>query len=57
MPTLRHTCDTCDSVFTVNYDEELCEDAPHYCPFCGDYIIEDDYLSEDEDDNEWRKNK
>jgi predicted nucleic acid-binding Zn-ribbon protein len=49
MPTLKHSCETCDSTFTVNYDEELCEDAPHYCPFCGDYIIEDDYVEEDEE--------
>jgi len=49
MPTLKHTCNNCDSVFSIHYEEEFCEDSPHYCPFCGDYIIQDDYIDEEDD--------
>lgn len=50
MPLIKHTCETCDSQYTIVYEEELCEDAPHYCPICGDYMIEDDYANDEEDE-------
>lgn len=50
MPVLKHTCEVCDSVFSINYDEFECEDVPHYCPFCGEYTLEDvDYDIDDEE--------
>lgn len=49
MPIVKHDCDTCDSKFSINYDDMECEDAPHYCPFCGEYLIEE-FDIEPEDD-------
>jgi predicted RNA-binding Zn-ribbon protein involved in translation (DUF1610 family) len=52
-------CTSCESGFKLSYNEEqVSEDYPEHCPFCGEQIeelseeyIEDD--SEDEDDGEW----
>ena len=41
MATLNHTCDNCESEFTIKYNEELCDDDPIYCPFCSEYILLD----------------
>lgn len=50
MASLHHICDSCDSEFTIKYNEELCEDDPQYCPFCSSYILlESDELQDDED--------
>jgi hypothetical protein len=48
MATLHHVCGNCDSEFTIKYDVEKCEDDPHVCPFCSEYILENE--TEDEDD-------
>jgi hypothetical protein len=48
MVTLNHNCGECSSEFTIKYDEELCEDAPHYCPFCGEYLIDELEIEDDE---------
>jgi hypothetical protein len=48
MATLNHTCDQCDSQFTIRYDEEVCEDSPQYCPFCSEMIIEFEQVDDDE---------
>jgi predicted nucleic acid-binding Zn-ribbon protein len=48
MATIHHVCDNCDSEFTIKYDVDKCEDDPHFCPFCSEYILEND--TEDEDD-------
>ena len=47
---LNHICESCDSEFTLNYDDLVCEDAPSYCPFCGDYldVDEDDFENEED---------
>lgn len=50
MSILKHICDNCDSDFSIHYDDLECEDSPHYCPFCGEYIIESDDLIDDEDE-------
>lgn len=48
MSKLHHTCNNCDSEFTIRYDQENCESDPVYCPFCAEYIlIEPDNDSED----------
>jgi len=49
MASLSHQCDNCDSKFTIKYDIEKCEDDPHFCPFCSEYILETDE-TEDEGD-------
>jgi hypothetical protein len=49
MMTLNHTCEECDSAFTVKYDDEICEDSPHFCPFCGEMIVETEDVREDDD--------
>ena len=41
MTTLNHVCDSCESEFTLKYNEELCDDDPIYCPFCSEYILLD----------------
>ena len=48
MSTLNHTCEECDSAFTIKYDERVVEDNPQYCPFCSTYIQESE-LEQDED--------
>lgn len=49
MASLHHICSECSSEFTIRYDDEQTEDAPHYCPFCGEYLIEtEDFEDEDE---------
>ena len=48
MNNIHHVCLECDSEFNIKYDSEICEDDPHYCPFCGEYIL--DIESEQEDD-------
>lgn len=50
MVNLHHTCDNCDSEFTIKYNEEKCDDDPIYCPFCSEYILLDGNDSEAEDD-------
>lgn len=49
MEAMHHTCDNCDSEFTVKYDEEKVEDTPQFCPFCGELLIDFEKI-EDEDD-------
>ena len=50
MATLNHTCDNCESEFTLKYNEDLCEDDPIYCPFCSSYILLDSNELQDDDD-------
>lgn len=50
MPLLKHSCEVCDSVFTITFDEVECEDTPHYCPFCGEYTLDDSDYDIDYDD-------
>lgn len=47
---LKHKCQECDSQFKIIYDEEKCDDDPHLCPFCGEYIIEDTDDADRDDD-------
>jgi hypothetical protein len=48
MTILTHTCETCDSSFTLKYDVEETDADPGFCPFCGEMIIE--YESSDDED-------
>jgi len=48
MKKLRHLCDTCDSEFVIEYDEEKTEMDPLHCPFCSEYMIIDDVDIEDD---------
>lgn len=36
------TCEFCTSTFSIEYDESEDEDAPGYCPFCGEKIYFDE---------------
>jgi predicted nucleic acid-binding Zn-ribbon protein len=49
MPTLKHSCETCDSSFSISYNDLECEDSPHYCPFCGEYLIDELDLDSEDD--------
>jgi len=49
MTTLNHVCDSCESEFTLKYNEELCDDDPIYCPFCSEYILLDSENIPEED--------
>ena len=54
MATLVHSCEDCNSSFTIKYDVNKCDDDPIYCPFCSAYILEGDDESpsyEDEEDD------
>jgi predicted nucleic acid-binding Zn-ribbon protein len=48
MKKIRHTCGTCESEFVIEYNEMVCEDSPTYCPFCSEYMIQDELDIEDE---------
>lgn len=56
MATLAHSCEECNSSFTIKYDVSKCDDDPIYCPFCSAYILEGDeeypneYVDEEDDD-------
>ena len=45
---IKHNCDNCDAKYKVIYNEEDCDDTPHFCSVCGNYIIESD-TEEDEE--------
>jgi DNA replicative helicase MCM subunit Mcm2 (Cdc46/Mcm family) len=49
MALLKHTCDNCDSVFTIKYDEENTESDPSFCPFCAEMIVDVDKIDEDDE--------
>lgn len=49
MAAVHHTCDNCDSEFTIKYDEDEAADSPHFCPFCGEMLIDFEKV-EDEDE-------
>lgn len=48
MESLNHTCDNCNSKFTVKYDINECDDDPSFCPFCAEKMIETDFSDDDE---------
>jgi hypothetical protein len=52
MVSMTHTCENCDSTFTIKYDEEQTDSDPGFCPFCGEMIIEYDINNNDDDDDE-----
>lgn len=33
-------CEHCELEFKVLYDEQLIEETPDYCTFCGGYVAE-----------------
>lgn len=49
MNSISHTCDNCDSEFTIKYNEENVADDPHYCPFCAEMIVDVDNLDDDDE--------
>jgi hypothetical protein len=49
MTTTTHTCETCDSTFTIKYNENETDADPGFCPFCGEMIIESEF-DDDEDE-------
>ena len=49
MATLQHTCDNCESTFTIKYDDTQAADTPHYCPFCAEMIVDCDSFEEEDE--------
>ena len=49
MASFKHTCDNCESEFTIKYDEEATESDPQFCPFCAEMIVDVDKLDEDDE--------
>jgi hypothetical protein len=45
---LKHECEHCESKYKIMFTEEDCADNPRYCPFCSEYIIEEE-TEKDED--------
>lgn len=43
---IKVVCAECESKFILQYDDELVESDPLFCPWCADYFEKDD---EDED--------
>ena len=49
MAVIHHTCEDCNSEFTIKYDPDICDSDPLHCPFCSAYILEpEEYDDEDE---------
>lgn len=48
MVSVKHNCSECESKYNIQFDEEICEDNPTFCPFCGTYIQESE-MEQDED--------
>ena len=40
MANKPYSCE-CGSKYTIQYDKEVCETDPLYCPFCGEYVIDE----------------
>jgi hypothetical protein len=38
MPSIKHSCNDCDSNFIIRYDDRSCDSDPTYCPFCSGYL-------------------
>lgn len=50
MTRLKHECESCDSKFSISFDELETDSDPSYCPFCASYIIDNDETDDDDDD-------
>lgn len=49
------TCEECGNNFTLTFEDDITEDAPGFCPFCGEKIFLDEeleYLLDAEMDSE-----
>jgi rRNA maturation endonuclease Nob1 len=44
MPTKTINCESCDAVFTINYEDQ---EEPKHCAFCGG-SLEDSYMVDEE---------
>ena len=43
-------CHSCESSYDINYMQELTsEDYPHFCPFCGEMLVETEESQEDDE--------
>jgi hypothetical protein len=51
MINIKHTCEQCDSQFTIKYDENLTADSPHFCAFCGEMMFDVEQTYDEEDDD------
>jgi hypothetical protein len=48
MHKLKHSCENCDTEFTIEYDIDNSETDPLYCPFCSDYMLDTEDEIEEE---------
>lgn len=49
---VKFVCNDCDVDFIIQYNSDLVEDSPHFCPFCCSYIEEDNEKDEESLDYE-----
>ena len=47
---LSADCLNCESQYSIDFmEEEVSQELPEHCPFCGEYLIEaEDFEEEDE---------
>lgn len=50
MKSLHHVCENCGSDFVIKYDDTLCESDPLHCPFCAEYIVDPEEVSDEDDE-------
>ena len=49
MKILKYNCESCDSQFSIQYDPLICESDPVHCPFCSEYLLDNDMKIEDDE--------
>jgi DNA-directed RNA polymerase subunit RPC12/RpoP len=60
LTTSGSTCEECGNNFTLTYDDDVTDDSPGFCPFCGEkiflnadfeYLLDDDVELDEELDS------
>lgn len=53
MKTIKYECENCSNKFAINYDEEVCESDPTFCPFCAEMMFLHDAIDDLEEEDSY----
>lgn len=48
----KYVCEDCDGEYTIVYDDDVCDGGPTYCPWCAEYITQEENLKKSDFDDE-----